>query len=84
MTSDRSVIAREQRVRRQLAHFDCNLRKTPSRHWTRKYYPVGYMVVDWHNQVIAGFASREYEADIEDVELQAFERLPAKLSGRAA
>jgi hypothetical protein len=82
--SDRETAMREQRVRRQLAHFDCTLRKVPSRHWTRKYYNVGYIVINCHNTVIAGRAEREYEADLEDVERCAFVELPTKLAGRAA
>jgi hypothetical protein len=75
---------REQRIRRQLAHFGCVLKKTPSRHHLRKYFPAGYMVVNCHNIVVAGCGSREYESDIEDVERCAFVEFPAKLTGRAA
>jgi len=81
--SDMVLKMREQRVRRQLAHFDCVLKKTPSRHWSRKYYPVGYMVINASNWVIAGCGSREYESDLADVERCAFVELPAKLTESA-
>jgi hypothetical protein len=84
MNEHHDLRMREQRIRRELAHFDCVLKKTPSRHHLRKYFPVGYMVISAGNIVIAGADSREYESDIEDVERCAFVELPAKLSGRAA
>jgi hypothetical protein len=84
MNEDHDLRMREQRIRRQVAHFNCVLKKTPSRHHLRKYFPVGYMVVTAPNIAIAGAGSRAYESDIEDVERCAFVELPAKLSGRAA
>lgn len=82
--TDLDLGTREQRVRRQVAHFGARLKKAPPRHWTRKYYGPGYMVVSESNMAIAGAGSREYESDIEDVERCAFVELPAKLIGKAA
>jgi len=53
-------------IRRTLSKHGYRLHKTPSRHWTRKYYDVGYMV-SRDNTVVIGCFSREYQASIGDV-----------------
>lgn len=52
-----SIKVREARVRRQLANHHMRLVKAPSRHWTREYYAVGYMIVDHRNTVVEGAIS---------------------------
>lgn len=63
-----SDAAREDRVRRGFKKFECQVRKTPSRHWSREHHGPGYMVINSQNIVILGCATREYDASLEDVE----------------
>lgn len=53
-------------IRRTLSKHGYVLNKTPSRHWSREYYGVGYMVSK-DNIVIIGRMSRAFDATIEDV-----------------
>jgi hypothetical protein len=73
--SEPSIKVREDRARRALAKHHCRLCKTPSRSWLRKYYGVGYQIIDQSNTVRIGYGTREYEATLKDVEDFAF-RIP--------
>jgi hypothetical protein len=66
--SEPSIKVREDRARRALAKHDYCLRKTPSRSWLREYYGPGYMIIDQSNTVRAGSSSRQYDANLKDVE----------------
>lgn len=59
---------RESRVRRDLRRLGLRLNKAPARHWTRKEYGVGYMILEGRNWVIEGCGQREYEMTLADVE----------------
>jgi hypothetical protein len=70
MTDDEKALeAHEARVRRQLARLnDYRLEKTPARSHLRKWFGVGYQVVNVHNMVVAGCGNHQYEMSLEDVE----------------
>lgn len=53
-------------IRRTLSKHGYVLNKTPPRHWTRKYYGVGYMV-SRDNTVVIGCFFRAFDATLEDV-----------------
>ncbi|RVM19915.1 hypothetical protein [Sinorhizobium meliloti] len=57
----------ESKIRRELSRFGYRLNKTPARHWSRKHYDVGFMVLDG-NRVVLGASQREYSATLEDVQ----------------
>lgn len=60
---------REARARRQLAKLnDYRLAKTPARSSLRKWYGVGYQIINCQNTVVAGCGSREYMMCLEEVE----------------
>lgn len=66
--SHATCTAKERSIRKSLSQMDLTLRKTPGRHWSRGYYPPGYMVVDHRNFVVLGGQHREYDATLADVE----------------
>jgi hypothetical protein len=59
---------RERRARTALRSLSCTLEKVPARSWIRAYYGVGYMVLDWRNNVVLGCGSRCYMATLAEVE----------------
>ncbi|BBF93422.1 hypothetical protein [Blastochloris tepida] len=66
--TEREEKSRESKVRRQLQKCGYRLHKTPARSWLRKHYGAGYMIT-LNNTVVSGCSSREYDANLEDVEL---------------
>lgn len=59
-------LRKEMLVRRELQKLGFRLRKTPSRDRMRQYYNAGYMIIDHRNIVVAGCATRAFEASLED------------------
>ncbi|MDX0370629.1 hypothetical protein GOC23_23955 [Sinorhizobium meliloti] len=57
----------ESKIRRELSKNGYRLTKTPARHWSRKHYDVGFMVLDG-NHVVLGASQREYSATLEGVQ----------------
>jgi hypothetical protein len=68
---------REACVRRALAKRGHRLCKSPTLSWERRYYGVGYIIVDSTNTVREGCRTRQYDADIDRVEWFTFEHLAA-------
>jgi hypothetical protein len=77
MTDDKTR-AREQAIRRELSKHGARLEKTPSRHWSKTHYGVGYQVVDDRNVVRLGASQRPYDATLDEVEQFVFEQLPTQ------
>jgi hypothetical protein len=60
--------AHEARIRQLARLNDYRLNKTPARSQLRKWFGVGYQVVNVHNMVVAGCGNRQYEMSLEDLE----------------
>jgi hypothetical protein len=59
--------AREDRLRRKAADRGLRLCKN-RRMWIRDWYGDQYHIIDYHNVVVLGASSREYDATLDDVE----------------
>lgn len=62
-------ILSERAARCLLSKIGLRLEKTPSRHWTRKEFGPGYMIISDSNMVVLGANHREYDASLSDVRL---------------
>jgi hypothetical protein len=60
--------AREDRARCTLRRCGYQLSKTPARSWLRRYYDVGFQVINDRNCGVLGICQRGYEATLEQVE----------------
>ncbi len=56
----------ESKLRRQLMNRGLRLEKTPARHWLRREYGEGYMVLA-NNQVVLGCTNHMWDASIGEV-----------------